>query len=99
MAPTATIPKPRGLPLIGNLADLNSQTPVQSLMALARVHGPIFRISAFGDGMTIVSSQELVNEICDDKRFEKGVHPALKQLRDVGGDGLFTAYTGEANWG
>jgi cytochrome P450 / NADPH-cytochrome P450 reductase len=99
MSRTATIPQPRGLPLIGNLADLDPQTPVQSMMALARRHGPIFHITAFGGGMIIVSGQQLVNEICDDKRFEKGVHPALKQLRDISGDGLFTAYTGEANWG
>jgi hypothetical protein len=35
-----TIPQPRRLPLIGNVADLNPHTPVQSMMALARVHGP-----------------------------------------------------------
>jgi hypothetical protein len=44
MARSAAIPQPRGLPLTGNLADLNPHTPVQSMMALARVHGPIFRI-------------------------------------------------------
>jgi cytochrome P450/NADPH-cytochrome P450 reductase len=99
MARSTAIPQPRGLPLIGNLADLNPQTPVQSMMALARVHGPIFRIRMFGGGMILLSSRELVNEVCDEKRFVKGVHLALKQLRDIGGDGLFTAYTGEANWG
>jgi cytochrome P450 / NADPH-cytochrome P450 reductase len=99
MARSATIPQPRGLPLIGNLADLNPHTPVQSMMALARVHGPIFRIRMFGGGMILISSQELANEVCDERRFVKGVHLALKQLRDIGGDGLFTAYTGEPNWG
>jgi cytochrome P450/NADPH-cytochrome P450 reductase len=83
MARNAVIPQPRGLPLIGNLGDLNPETPVQSMMALARTHGPIFRIRMFGGGMILLSSQELVNEVCDEKRF----------------DGLFTAYTGEANWG
>ena len=35
MAPTATIPKPRGLPLIGNLADLNAQTQRLTLSCAA----------------------------------------------------------------
>lgn len=99
MAYDPAIPQPRSLPLLGNLANLSHETPVQSMMALARAHGPIFRIGMLGHGMILLSSQALVNEVCDEKRFAKGVHHSLKQLRDIGGDGLFTAATGEANWG
>jgi cytochrome P450 / NADPH-cytochrome P450 reductase len=99
MARTMPIPEPRGLPLIGNVAALNPDTPVQSMMALARRLGPIFRIRMFNRSMILVSSQELVAELCDEKRFEKGFHPALAQMRALGGDGLFTAYTDEADWG
>jgi cytochrome P450 / NADPH-cytochrome P450 reductase len=99
MARTMPIPEPRGLPLIGNVADISRDTPVQSMMALARLHGPIFRIRLFNRSMILVSSQELVAELCDEKRFEKGFHPALAQMRALGGDGLFTAYTDEPDWG
>jgi cytochrome P450/NADPH-cytochrome P450 reductase len=53
---------------------------------------------------TFVSSQELVNEICDEKRFRKIVGGPLKEIRAFAGDGLFTAQTfppdqAEPNWG
>jgi cytochrome P450 / NADPH-cytochrome P450 reductase len=99
MASTMPIPQPRGLPLIGNVAELSRDTPVQSMMRMARRYGPIFRIRLFNRSMILVSSQELAAELCDDKRFDKGLHPALEQMRALGGDGLFTAYSGEANWG
>lgn len=46
-----------------------------------------------------VSSQELANELCDEKRFCKAVAGALEQLRYGIHDGLFTAYNDEHNWG
>jgi cytochrome P450/NADPH-cytochrome P450 reductase len=53
---------------------------------------------------SIVSSQELVNEICDEKRFCKKVGGGLTEIRAFAGDGLFTANTfpedvSEPNWG
>ena len=47
----------------------------------------------------MVGSQELVNELCDEKRFVKSLSGALKQVRNGIGDGLFTAFHGEENWG
>jgi len=66
------------------------------MMNLAREYGPIFRRGALGSESLIISSQELVNELCDEQRFDKKVHASL---RDFAGDGLFTAYTQEPNWG
>ncbi|WP_367301614.1 cytochrome P450, partial [Arthrobacter globiformis] len=48
--------------------------------------------------MIAVSSQELVNEICDETRFGKVLGISLRQVRDFIGDGLFTAETEEPNW-
>ena len=39
-----------------------------------------------------------MNEICDEKRFNKAVSGALKEVRNGVGDGLFTAFHGEHNW-
>jgi cytochrome P450/NADPH-cytochrome P450 reductase len=45
------------------------------------------------------SSQALVHELCDDKRFRKPVQAALAEIRNGVHDGLFTAREEEPNWG
>src|SRR5262249_13148643 len=45
-----------------------------------------------------VSGFDLVDELCDESRFDKSVRGALRRLRSFAGDGLFTAYTQEPNW-
>src|SRR5258706_3476620 len=89
---------PKPAPVVGNIPDLDSHAPLQSMMRLAREYGPIFRLELPGREMIVVSSQELVNELCDEQRFDKKVHAALRQARDFAGYGLFTAYTQESNW-
>jgi cytochrome P450/NADPH-cytochrome P450 reductase len=46
-----------------------------------------------------VGSNELVNEACDEKRFVKRPGGALYEVRNGIGDGLFTAFPEEENWG
>lgn len=98
MPRTAPIPQPKGDPFIGNLRSIDGDAPIQGFMRLARIHGPIFQLDVFGSPIIIVSSQELVNELCDEARFDKRVAGALKNIRDFAGDGLFTAKTDEPNW-
>lgn len=52
----------------------------------------------FGQERYFVSTVELMDEVCDEKRFQKTLSAALKELRHGVGDGLFTAYNGEHNW-
>jgi cytochrome P450 / NADPH-cytochrome P450 reductase len=61
--------------------------------------GPIFKLSFFGKERYFISSHELLNEICDEKRFVKSVSSSLEQVRNGLKDGLFTAFHGEPNWG
>jgi cytochrome P450/NADPH-cytochrome P450 reductase len=96
---TSVFPGPKPAPVVGNIPDIDAHAPVQSLMALAREYGPIFRMELPGREMIVVSSQELVHELCDEARFDKKVHAALRQVRDFAGDGLFTAETQEPDWG
>ena len=56
-------------------------------------------MSFFGKERCIICSHELLNEICDEKRFEKSVSGAVGQLRNGVKDGLFTAFSGEPSWG
>jgi cytochrome P450/NADPH-cytochrome P450 reductase len=93
------LPGPRGLPLIGNVRDLDTDNPIESLMTLAREYGPIFRLSVPGGDRVIVSGPDLVAEICDDARFDKKVGGGLASLRKgSAGSGLFTAETDDPLW-
>ncbi|MFT3814661.1 MAG: cytochrome P450 [Acidovorax sp.] len=98
MSATQPIPQPKGDPIIGNLRAIDGDAPVQSFMRLAQQYGPIYQLDVMGASVVFVSSQELVNELCDEKRFDKRVAGALKNIRDFAGDGLFTAKTDEPNW-
>jgi cytochrome P450 / NADPH-cytochrome P450 reductase len=92
------IPQPPPKLLVHNLLELSPASPVQDMMALARKYGPIYRLDLSGRMLVVVSSQELVHELSDEKRFDKAVRGALKLVRRFAGDGLFTARTEEPNW-
>jgi cytochrome P450/NADPH-cytochrome P450 reductase len=94
----AAIPNPPKTFLLGNMLALGATTPVQDMVKLAREHGPIYWLDMRGRVVVVVSSYELVRELCDETRFDKSVRGALKKVRNFGGDGLFTAYTHEPNW-
>ncbi|MCU1280954.1 MAG: bifunctional reductase 1 [bacterium] len=96
--PPRTIPQPRPLPLVGNVPDVGMTTPIQSMMRLARELGPLYRLDFPGQTLLVASSQEIVAELCDEARFDKHVHGALRHIRKFAGDGLFTANTDEPNW-
>ena len=51
-----------------------------------------------GQEKLFISTHELLNEVCDEKRFEKKVSGGLEQIRNGVHDGLFTAYPREHNW-
>ena len=93
------IPQPPTKPLLGNLPDMDLSTPVQGMMKLAREYGPIFRLELPGGRrLAVVSGFDLVDELCDEKRFDKKVWKPLRSVRAFAGDGLFTAHTEEPNW-
>ncbi|KAL5091646.1 hypothetical protein Trisim1_002862 [Trichoderma cf. simile WF8] len=92
------IPKPKGLPVIGNLHNIDLDSPLFSLIELIEPLGPICQLT-FGSELNIfVSSIELLNELCDETRFHKIVTAELEKLRYVVHDALFTARNEERNW-
>ena len=92
------IPQPPTRPVVGNMLSLDSAAPVQNLARLARELGPIFWLDMMGAPIVFVSGHDLVEEVSDEKRFDKAVRGPLRRVRAVGGDGLFTADTSEPNW-
>ena len=96
--PLDPIPHPPRTPLLGNLLSLGATSPVQNMAKLARQYWPIYWLDMRGKPLVVVSGYELVNELCDESRFDKSVRGALRLVRNFAGDGLFTAYTHEPNW-
>ncbi len=96
--PLHPIPNPPGQPILGNAMTIDAEAPLQGLMDLTRRHGPIFWLNMMGKPMVIVSGTKLVEELCDESRFDKAVRGALKRVRTIAEDGLFTADTSAPNW-
>jgi len=92
------IPRPPAKPVVGNMLSLDSSAPVQNLTRLAKELGPIFWLDMMGAPLVVVSGHDLVDELSDEKRFDKAVRGPLRRVRAVAGDGLFTADTTEPNW-
>jgi cytochrome P450 / NADPH-cytochrome P450 reductase len=74
------------------------ETLIELLMDLTREYGQIFQLPGTGPRNLIVSSFELVDELCDDQRFDKTLGAGQLEVRGLLGDGLFTAWTCEPNW-
>src|SRR6201988_2819313 len=92
------IPQPPTKPVVGNMLSLDPAAPIQNLTRLTKELGSIFWLDMMGAPIVIVSGYELVDELSDEKRFDKVVRGALRRVRAIGGDGLFTADTTEPNW-
>ena len=97
--PSDEIPGPHGLPFVGNAFDVDSADPLGGFVRMAAEYGPIYRITARGAVRLLVSGPDLVDEVCDDARFDKMVGGGLGNLKQSGaGSGLFTADTDDPLW-
>ena len=50
------------------------------------------RIPFLGRQLVVINSHNLLNELCDDKRFPKLVTGAVKEISALVHDGLFTYF-------
>ncbi|KAL2173058.1 cytochrome P450 [Thermothelomyces heterothallicus CBS 202.75] len=96
---TVPIPGPPGLPLVGNALAFDSELPLRTFQEFAEEYGEIYRLNLPTGTTLVVSSQALIHELCDDKRFKKPIAAALAEVRNGVNDGLFTAREEEPNWG
>ncbi|RJQ75618.1 cytochrome P450 [Pseudonocardiaceae bacterium YIM PH 21723] len=93
------IPQRPALPLLGHALGIpGGADGLLHLIEEAKRQGPIFRLNVFGTETLVVSGPDLVAELSDETRFRKNIVKDMGMLRDIGGDGLFTANDGEANW-
>jgi cytochrome P450/NADPH-cytochrome P450 reductase len=93
------IPGPRGLPLLGNLFDIDAHSPLEQMARMAGEYGPLYKITIPSGVRLLVSGADLVDEVCDDTRFDKLVSGGLANLRSSAvGVGLFTSDTDDPLW-
>ena len=69
--PLSEIPGPKPLPVVGNMRDIDTHRLVQSIMELADRYGPIFQLHTPSGVTYVVSGLEMVQDLCDDARFDK----------------------------
>ena len=89
------IPSPKGLPIIGNILDVQDEVPVRGLEHLIDIYGPIMKLNVLGQERITVANVELIEEFCDEKRFWKTPGDGLASLKGKGAGryGLFSAPT------
>ncbi|RKU45132.1 hypothetical protein DL546_004304 [Coniochaeta pulveracea] len=96
---TTPIPRPKGVPILGNIFDINPSNTWASLAKLAETYGEIFQVQVLGSTIVFVAGAALAEELCDQKRFRKYVAGPIVEIRYAVHDALFTAYEDEENWG
>lgn len=94
------IPTPPGLPVVGHLHQIARAGLVGHLLRVSREFPQgIFKLR-FGSRVSLfVTNPDLVAELSDETRFRKMPGPGLRVVRKFAGDGLFTAFSEEPNWG
>ncbi len=94
------IPGPRPQRVIGNALHISAKHAVEGAMKLARQYGPIYRLVVPGGGERfVVSGANLVEELCDERRFDKLVTGGLSEVRqDPANTGLFLSDTDNPLW-
>ncbi|KAK2058672.1 cytochrome P450 [Colletotrichum caudatum] len=93
------IPQPPGIPLLGNIFDIDPKNTWSSLKKLSEKYGEIFQIKVLGHTIVFVAGAALAEELCDEKRFRKYVGGPIVEIRRAVHDALFTAYDHEESWG
>ncbi|EGO54926.1 hypothetical protein NEUTE1DRAFT_149089 [Neurospora tetrasperma FGSC 2508] len=93
------IPRPPGIPVLGNVFDITPSNTWWSLKALAEKYGEIFQVKILGKTIVFVASAALAEEICDEQRFQKYVGGPIVEIRATVHDSLFTAFHHEQSWG
>ena len=95
-----SVPAPPGLPVVGHLHQIARAGLVGHLLSVSRQYPEgIFKLR-FGSRVSLfVIHPDLVAELSDETRFRKMPGPGLRVVRKFAGDGLFTAFSEEPNWG
>ncbi|KAK7043912.1 hypothetical protein VNI00_008078 [Paramarasmius palmivorus] len=82
---TTTLPGPPGLPIIGNLLDLNVEYLYTKCHEWGQQYGDVFRLNALGETMVIVNSAEAANEFFDKRGTKYSGRPYMPMITELMG--------------
>ncbi|KAF4311014.1 putative cytochrome p450 protein [Botryosphaeria dothidea] len=82
------IPGPQELPVVGSALSLEPGTTLQSFITLDQQYSPIYRLYLGNTTVNLINTRELLDEVCDEKRFRKIVLVSINKLRQATHDGL-----------
>ena len=85
------IPQPPPSFLLGNIPDMDPDFPSRGIQRVANIYGEILQLQLPGARVIVLSTQELINEACEQDRFHKDISRTLNEIRALAGDGLFTS--------
>nr|WP_277923718.1 cytochrome P450 [Sphingomonas sp. TREG-RG-20F-R18-01] len=94
-------PGPETVPVLGNLHQIPRGGFTGHILELSREFADpgIFKVMLGKRALLFATDPDLVAELCDETRFRKLPGQGLRIVRRFAGDGLFTAFTEEENWG
>lgn len=92
------IPAPSRLPLVGHAHHFLNKKVLATINEFCEDFAGLYELTFPQDAFYIASNHRFVKEFLDTTRFRKCVTNALKEIREITGDGLFTAHTEEINW-
>lgn len=96
---TETIPGPPGLPILGNLLDLQDDVPIHAFERLTDVYGPLFKVRLGGKEIVVAGGFDIFDELCDETKFWK-VPPKQLTAGRKGAMGLFASQSEkDPDWG
>ena len=94
------VPELSSVPFLGNIHDVDSVKTHASYNRLSEMYGELFGYQVLGQHVVVVNSHDTYDAVCDEKVFQKKpIHSGLAEMRNGIGDGLFSAFAEEENWG
>ena len=93
--PTRIPPGPKGLPIVGNLHQLNDSTLFLQLWQLSKKYGPLFSVKLGSRPAIVVSSPKLAKEIMKNHDLEFCGRPSLLSQQKLSYEGheiIFSPY-------
>ena len=100
MTSPTEVPGPKPMPVIGSAYTIDTSNLVLSAERMAKEYGKFYKHEIPGrPTLYIISSAHVVDQITDESRFYKVVHPAISNVRPFAGNGLFTAEDDDEEWG
>ncbi|KAJ3120991.1 hypothetical protein HK098_004080 [Nowakowskiella sp. JEL0407] len=98
VSPVVHIDGPKQLPFVGNLYDIFPD-PTLKLPGLYRTYGPVIKLSLMGEEVIQTNDPSVAEIFLKETQYmTKRIFGIVKNIKAIGGDGLFTTETHEMEW-